>query len=130
MRKNQSIILILMLLFSFCSCGIALTNFRHANRQNILKLEIGMTKQETTKIMTARKISWPLLKISNPYKLEILKGKDKIFEVLYYYTDKKRADDVISDDELTPLIFDDGILIGWGNLFLSETVAKYEIRIR
>lgn len=130
MRKIKSIILILTLSFSFYSCGIALTNFRHANRQNILKLEIGMTKQDATRIMTTRKISWPLLKISNPYKSEILKGKSKTFEVLYYYTDKKRADDVISDDELTPLVFDGEILIGWGNLFLSETISKYEIRIR
>ncbi len=44
----------------------------------------------------------------------------------------KRDDGAITDDELTPLVFDDGKLIGggWGSGFLEVNVQKYEIRIR
>ncbi len=42
----------------------------------------------------------------------------------------KRDDGVITDDELTPVVFDDGKLIGWGSDFLQVKIQKYEIRIR
>ena len=56
--------------------------------------------------------------------------KDKIFEVIYYVTDVKNDDGAITDDELTPLVFDEGNLIGWGWSFLQNNVQKYEIRMR
>jgi len=68
--------------------------------------------------------------ISNPYRSEILQGKEKTFEIVYYVTDVKRDDGAITDDELTPLVFDDGKLIGWGSGFLEVNIQKYEIRIR
>lgn len=42
----------------------------------------------------------------------------------------KRDDGAITDDELTPLVFDDGKLMGWGSGFLEVDIQKYEIRIR
>ena len=70
--------------------------------------------------------------VNSPYKSEILQGKDKTFEVLYYYTDIKSAiytanPATITDDELTPLVFDNGKLIGWGTSFLDSNIKKYRI---
>lgn len=121
--------------------GCATTNtVRTDNRTNLLKLSIGMTKNEAISLMGTEEITTyqfagvftPFTgnKINNPYRSEILQGENKTFEVLYYYTDKKNADDAITDDELTPLIFDNGKLIGWGWSFLQENLQKYEIRIR
>lgn len=62
--------------------------------------------------------------ISNPYRSEILQGKEKKFEIVYYVTDVKRDDGTITDDELTPLVFDDGKLIGWGFGFLESKHTK------
>jgi len=46
--------------------------------------------------------------ITNPYCSETLKGKDGYtYEVLFYYTDIKKQDGAITDDELTPLVFKD-----------------------
>ncbi len=106
-----------------------------------MKLSVGMTKQEALEIMGTKKITTyepsalylaPLTAqaINNPYRSEILQGKDKTFEVLYYYTDVKQQDGAITDDELTPVVFDNGILIGWGWSFLQDNAQKYEIRIR
>ncbi|MCJ7555009.1 MAG: DUF3192 domain-containing protein [Ignavibacteriaceae bacterium] len=55
---------------------------------------------------------------------------DKIFEVWYYYTDMKAYDGAITDDELTPVVFENDKLIGWGQSFLNDTVQRYEIRLR
>ena len=111
------------------------------NRDNLLKLSIGMTKEEAINIMgTKSTIAYSMVgiygnipravEITNPYRSEILQGKDKTFEVIYYVTDDKNNDGAITDDELTPLIFDNGKLIGWGWSFLKDNVEKYEIRIR
>jgi hypothetical protein len=72
--------------------------------------------------------------VSNPYKSEILEGKDETFEVLSYYIDIKQTklgyEATIQDDELIPLVFDNGKLIGWGKSFLNDNINKYEIKVR
>ena len=43
-------------------------------------------------------------------------GADRFVSgVQYLYTYMKQRDDQITDDELTPLVFNDGKLIGWGS---------------
>lgn len=112
------------------------------NRENLSRLSIGVTKEEAISIMGTkpinafytelsgkRKITRGII-INNPYRTEILKSEGKAFEVLYYVTDVKEDDGAISDDELTPLVFDNGKLIGWGWSFLQDNVQKYELRMR
>lgn len=112
------------------------------NRTNLLKLFLGISKDEAISIMGTkpmganytelsgkRKITRGIT-ITNPYRSEVLQGKDKTLEVIYYVTDDKNNDGAISDDELTPLVFDNGKLIGWGWSFLQDNVQKYEIRLR
>jgi len=120
------------------ACGCArLDKLRYENTQNLLKLSIGMTKSEAIAVMGHKtaggRFGEP--KIGNPYRSAILQGKDKTFEVFYYYTEVKQtfyfsSVDSISDDELTPLVFDDDKLIGWGRQLLEQNIQKYEIRMR
>lgn len=109
------------------------------NRENLLKLTIGISREEALEIMGTEDFIatyWPggglvlEVTINNPYRSEILQGKEKTFEIIHYVTDVKRDDGAITDDELTPLVFDDGKLIGWGWSFLEANVQKYEIRMR
>lgn len=68
--------------------------------------------------------------VTNPYKTETFRNQSGMtYEVLFYYTDVKRRDGVVTDDELTPLVLEDGKLIGWGNSFFSD-IKKVEVRIR
>lgn len=67
---------------------------------------------------------------NNPYRSEFLVGSKETLEILYYYTDLKRRDGAVTDDELTPLVFKDGKLMGWGHSLLDESIKKYEIRFR
>jgi hypothetical protein len=100
-----------------------------------------MSKEEAIKVMGTKAFSTysqgnvlgipSYLTITNPYRSEVLRGKDdKTFEVIYYVTDVKNDDNAITDDELTPLIFDNGKLTGWGWSFLEDNVKRYEIRMR
>ena len=104
-----------------------------------------MSKPDVLKIMGTRTIRiegilYPADRITNPFRSESLIGKDGTsIEVLYYYTDQKSTYTrqplsgtplAIVDDELTPLVFHDGKLIGWGWRALEDVKAKYEIRMR
>ncbi len=40
--------------------------------------------------------------------------------VLYYRTQRRHGDGMTTEDECTPLIFKDGILLGWGDMALSR----------
>ena len=134
--KKLICILVLVVLISGCT---TLESFRMKNRQNLLKLSIGMTKEEALQTMGYKTViglesgvpdAYSSMKAKNPYHSEILVGENKKLEVIYYYTDLKSSDYAITDDELTPLIFDEGKLIGWGNSFLQDNIQKYEIRVR
>ena len=68
--------------------------------------------------------------ITNPYRTETLKGKDdKFYEVLLYYTDLKKLDGALTDDEMTPIVLADDKVVGWGWGFLNENVSKYHMQI-
>ncbi len=133
--------LMMCLLVSGCATVNNLDNLRAENRQKTLLLKIGLTKNEVTALMgtkSATDSEWVGIlnggtmthTVNNPYRSETLQGKDKVLEVLYYYTDVKRQDNAITDDELTPVVFDNGKVIGWGWGFLEDNKNKYEIRVR
>jgi hypothetical protein len=123
MRK---IISLLFLLFLAGCSSLYLEpsdTLRAQNKANTQKLSVGMSKQVVMEIMGAEPAKGLFMWIDNPYRTEILTGKDgKTYEVLYYYTDLKARDDKITDDELTPVVLQDGKLVGWGYPFLDQRV--------
>ncbi|MFH1094388.1 MAG: DUF3192 domain-containing protein [Candidatus Omnitrophota bacterium] len=141
----KKVVILFLCCLGLVGCA-TMSDVINPNRENLMKLSIGMTKDEVIKIMgkdtkTAYKnpamlniLSYGMAaesqKISNPYRSEILPGKDKTLEVWYYVTDDKTGKGIITDDCLTPLVFDNGKLIGWGQGFLQDNAQKYEIRIR
>jgi hypothetical protein len=143
--KKVAVVSVLFVLAAGCTSS--LDRVRTANRRNLLKLSVGMTKEQALAIMGNKsgggRFGEPT--VNSPYKSEILlvraepavarQGKEKTFEVLYYYTDIKSViytanPATITDDELTPLVFDNGKLIGWGASFLDSNIRKYKISDR
>ena len=110
--------------------GIALVN-----RQHLLKLSMGMDKKEALRIMGKKTVSvsdgLDGKVINNPYISEILKWKDRTFEVIYYLTSDRDIDTntAITKDDLTPLVFDDGKLVGWGKDFLGTIAENHVITL-
>jgi hypothetical protein len=56
----------------------------------------------------------------NPYRSQQITKSQNVYQVDYYLTRITKADGVISDDELTPLVFQDNKLIGKGWEFFKE----------
>ena len=115
----------------------ALDNVRAQNRSSLLQLELDMTKAQVLRVMgneevrISRGIDGGKRVIPNPFKSEMFRTDSAgTIEVLYYYTDLQKQDGAITDDELTPIIFEKGRVAGWGRSFFDQTLNKYEIRIR
>jgi hypothetical protein len=90
-----------------------------------------MTRDQVLSVMGTQTVkSRDLGRINNPYRTESYMVQGKRIEVIYYYTDLKRADDAITDDELTPIVLVDGKLDGWGWGYWNDLVQRYELRVR
>jgi hypothetical protein len=99
---------------------------RIKNRENLLRLAIGINKFEVLQTMGTETIGT----VNNPYRVETPLDKDgRLLEVLFYHTDVRKKDKLISDDELTPIVLQDNKLIGWGWAFLSERVPSYHYKV-
>ncbi len=101
----------------------------------ILAVKIGMTYAEVKGLMGDTLIVgiqkddeglWQKTIINQPYRRENLRVKDKTLEILYFVTSIKKADGTISDDELTPLVFDGDSLVakGWDALLPLRTGSR------
>lgn len=92
----------------------------------IYSVRVGMTYDEVAAAMGEKAvIGYDLadafqgthkpITVPNPYRKEFFKnGPNKAYDVVYYFTRIQKADGIISDDELTPLIFENDVLIGKG----------------
>jgi EAL domain-containing protein (putative c-di-GMP-specific phosphodiesterase class I) len=70
-------------------------------------------------------------RINNPFRTETSHTADGVHvEILLYYTDTLNVDGAITDDELTPVVIEGGVLAGWGWIFLDQNVEKYRIELR
>ena len=117
---------ILLLVISLLGCAASGEQIRTKNRENLLRLSMGMKKFDVLQIMGTETVE----SINNPYRVETPKGKDgDLYEVLFYHTEIKNKDGIITDDELIPIVFKDNKLIGWGWAFLIEIVPKYQYQI-
>ncbi|MBW7988397.1 MAG: DUF3192 domain-containing protein [Planctomycetes bacterium] len=79
------------------------------NRDNLNKLEVGMTKEQILQIM------------GKPYRREA-EGQD---EWLLYVTKAP----LYRDSDLTPLLIEDGKLVGWGKNYWTTQEQRYDVKI-
>ncbi len=94
-------------------------------------IQIGMSQNDVKQIMGERVIigyekskekadQFVPITLQNPYRSEVLKSHGTTYEIFFYFTYLKHADGVITDDELTPLVFENNKLIGKGWKFLED----------
>ncbi|WP_116364672.1 DUF3192 domain-containing protein [Parahaliea mediterranea] len=79
------------------------------NRSAISGLQIGMTRDDVQQ------------RLGSPRDSESYRRGDSTMLVWFYRTHRSQADGETTRDEMTPLVFRDGILIGWGEpVYLSS----------
>ena len=108
MKKLSTVTAVLVLVMLLSCCWRAIQG---ANRRGLMRLELGMTMSHVLRVMGT-----PDLK--EAYRLE----KGEALEVLFYYTNRKWGNGNITKDECTPIVFEAGKLIGWGDLIYQAKV--------
>ena len=129
MKKNILYIIVFQLLL--ISCGPSLELVKSTNRSNLNKISLGFTKSEVLNIMGTSTIKTSDGTIvTSPFRNETMNENGKSYEILFFYTDTKKTDGVITDDELTPIVFNDNKVVGFGWSFMKDNIKKYQIDIR
>ena len=121
--------LLLVLCLGLVGCAtISVSKVASNNKNNLLKLRVGMTEQEVLNIMGAKKIRsniWNFYTvINNPYRSEIIQApSERTFKALYYVTDARQSTAwetySVKNNDLTPLVFENGKFIGCGVEFIQ-----------
>ena len=129
---NRVLLRLFLIAGLIASCA-PYANLSAKNRGKLAQLSIGMSKAQALDVMGTKAFHIvggnPAL-INNPYRVEAYTVGGSAFEIVVYYTDIKARDGAITDDELTPLLFKDGELIGWGWSFWDSTMRSYNVRVR
>ena len=89
------------------------------NRKAMISLSPGATKNGVLEIM------------GEPRKTEFYVSEVNNTEIWFYLTEGTTSRNKrIIETNYTPLVFEDGRLIGWGSRYVDEHIKKYELRIR
>lgn len=104
---------------------------------DVAKVSVGMTKEEVLTALGSRVVvgyekmdsdaSEPVA-VENPYRARTLTGGQVTFDVEYYFTHIQRPDDVIAENELTPLVYENGKLSGTGWQYLQDLIERYNLK--
>ena len=85
------------------------------NNNALLNLDIGMSSGEVLFVMGSPSLN---------EAYESLNGKAVV--IFFYYTQRQRQDGNETNDEMTPVVLEDGRLVGWGDEFYKN---KMEIDV-
>ena len=97
--------------------------FIAANSANMSKLTVGMTKAQVIGVMGDNSSKVPDGVLTNPYKVEALQNGADTYEVLYFLTRVHPPFTPILDNQATPVVLKDGVVVGWGRAALQLTKA-------
>ncbi len=86
---------------------------QHENAEKIDQLELGRTEGSVR------------TDFGKPDFVESFLRNGDAFTVLYYRTRRVESDGVTSKDETTPLVFVDGVLVGWGDAAIDHATAGH-----
>lgn len=95
------------------------------NRKKMRSLEVGMSVEDVRQAMGEETWHASRSDISNPHREDSFPlSSGGRGEVLFYYTENATADGRIGADELTPVYFEDGALVGWGQTGFDAWKAR------
>lgn len=79
-------------------------------------VRLGMTRQEVAQVMLDEvQLLQMSGQVTNPYATRYVENFDgESLEVMYYYTGMRKGDDLVTVEELLPVILKDNAVIGWG----------------
>ena len=150
----MKIYLAVLAIVPLLGCASA-TNFRESNRVNLGRLVLGMdrgavlgvmgvgqqrqlTGSETDGPIGTGRDSMGVMSVQipiggnrpvlyNPHRGELYNADGSSWEIFFYYARVRHNDGMVTEDELTPIVLRDDVLIGWGWSLWAEEVQAADI---
>ena len=113
---RQAILLLFLVSLMMPGCSSDWTDPGEGTLTGPGDVRVGMTRQEVVQAMLEEvQLLQMSGRVTNPYSTRFLKNRDgESLEVMYYYTGMKKGDDLVTEDELVPIILKDDAVVGWG----------------
>lgn len=98
-----------------------------ANRQKVEALKIGMTRAEVDAVMgSGELVHYKKIQLRNPWRTDVLRLDDgRVQQVLYYVTNGYAWRGGRDQDQLTPVLLENGRVVGWGWAFVARDRPRY-----
>ena len=115
-------------ILSGCFATMGLRNFSEVTLENnarIMTLQPGMTPEQVIEHIGPSSNS----RIPNPFRSEMYPAGDDIFRAFFFYSGTGLVASIL-DSDLTPVVFKNESLDGWGWLYWESTAKQYNISIR
>ena len=138
-KKNVFYLLFVMVVLFFYGCSMTYEEYKIISDPDpvvrrfvsLSQIQDGLTSSEVKALLgdqviigyelpDSREQRYAPIAMKNPYRVENLTSGGKGYVVEYYFVGINTSDEKISDDELTPMVFKDDKLIGWGWDFLKK----------
>lgn len=129
----HTVVVGLVAIVAFSGCGTAnVAAYRDgvsANQQALASLELGMTRHEAVQIMGQGEIvRYKKIYLVDPWRSESFTLADGTEVLLLLYLTQFPKKYASPDDRaLTPLVFEDGSLVGWGWSYLDRNLDRYQV---
>lgn len=117
---------LLLITVTVFGCMSAVQELMIQNNAKMRTLQAGMSEDQVIEIMGPS----PDPNTPNPYRSEMYQAEGATVKVLFFYTNLQAGDNIVDDEELTPVVFKNGHLDGWGWSYWQTTAERYDIRIR
>lgn len=123
MRVSRAIILVLLpLSLTLSGCVVVVDGNKNngsSSSKSDWEKEEESNRKQIAALDTGEPLAFILQKMGTPDFDERLSKEDADYRILFYRTQRVKSDGLTTRDECTPLVFKDGILIGWGEHKLS-----------
>lgn len=116
--RSLGIAILLALTVVICAACATWHAQQGRNRANLMNLQIGMSQFQVLTAMGPPDLNEAYLRPGGGTLV-----------ALFYYTNRTWADGNVTRDECTPVVLQDGKVIGWGQDFLRSTL-NLEVRIK
>lgn len=105
---------------SWNSLGVAIKDYEYASGQ----VALGQTKEEVLKLLEPTQANLTNKQRKAPEQYT----KDGKLTEIYFYRSRSTSDGLVTDDEFTPYIFEDGVLVGVGWTLIGGPKTQAQTR--
>ena len=127
--------LVMLAMVVMTGCAASLREIGETTTVRLAKVEPGMTRDEVQVIMRSiTVVAKRGQEVPSPYRADTITTSDgRTVEILYYYTGnvdlETERDHVIQDDELTPVVLENGVVIGGGWIYLQRNYDQFGVTV-